>query len=235
MIQDSRFTNEERQKMRKNAVPFFGATSYQLPATSCSPGFSLVETIVAIAVMSIAIVGPITAAQRSLTAAKYSRDQMTAYFLAEEALEYVHYIRDVNAINNPNKIGCWLSNGLNQYDRNGKLFGVDPTAKSTSDNGVSTCNNGSNDKNIIDCNNADTNVNKCKLYFSGGPTGTGIYSHDSNKGNATVFRRWVQISAGSNDNERMITAKVQWTTGFSTTRTITLTDYITNWKEQVLY
>src|SRR3989344_7138561 len=69
------------KKAHGNTTPFF------------SFGFSLIETIVAISIMILAIIGPMTTAQKGFTSAEYSKDQMKAYYLAEEALEYVHYIR----------------------------------------------------------------------------------------------------------------------------------------------
>lgn len=56
-------------------------------------GFTLIETLVAIAILTIAIVAPFTAAQRSLVAANTARDQLIAASLAQEGLEYVREIR----------------------------------------------------------------------------------------------------------------------------------------------
>lgn len=177
-------------------------------------GFSLVEAIVAIAIMSLAIVAPITAAQRSLVSARYSRDEMTAYFLAEEALDYIHYIRDTNAVPDSNgKFSDWLS-GLGNCDATKdatQSCGIDPTA------------GGGN--NIIKCQPSD----KCDLRFN---SGTGIYGYQ-NSSVQTAFNRSVQILPASNSNERKVTATVKWKNAYSLSKTVVLTDYITNWKEQV--
>jgi prepilin-type N-terminal cleavage/methylation domain-containing protein len=59
-------------------------------------GFSLVETLVAITILLIAIAGPLTIASMALSDAKIAKDQVTARFLAQDALEYVRNIRDKN-------------------------------------------------------------------------------------------------------------------------------------------
>ena len=57
-------------------------------------GFTLVETLVAISIITIAIVGPLLTASRTLVAAYTARDQLTASYLASEASEYVRFMRD---------------------------------------------------------------------------------------------------------------------------------------------
>ncbi len=67
-------------------------------------GFTIVETLVAVAILMISIAGPLTIAQKGLTAAIYARDQVTASFLAQDAMEYIKNIRD-NDLNS----GDWLN------------------------------------------------------------------------------------------------------------------------------
>lgn len=52
-------------------------------------GFTLVETLVAIAILMISIAGPLTIANKSLTAAVYARDQVEASFIAQEVVEKI--------------------------------------------------------------------------------------------------------------------------------------------------
>lgn len=61
-------------------------------------GFTLIETLVALMLLSVAIVGPMTLTTKSLAAAQYARDQITAFYLAQEALEAVRSIRDGNIL-----------------------------------------------------------------------------------------------------------------------------------------
>lgn len=61
-------------------------------------GFTLIETFVAVSVLLISLVGPLSIASQSLRSAYYARDQVTAYYLAQEAIEYVRAKRDQNYI-----------------------------------------------------------------------------------------------------------------------------------------
>jgi prepilin-type N-terminal cleavage/methylation domain-containing protein len=61
-------------------------------------GFSILETLVAIAILLIATTGPMVFAQQSLRAARLSRDQVTAFYLAQDAIEFVKHIRDENSL-----------------------------------------------------------------------------------------------------------------------------------------
>lgn len=59
-------------------------------------GFTIVETLVAVAILMISIAGPLTIAQKGLMAAIYARDQSVAAFLAQDAVEYIKNYRENN-------------------------------------------------------------------------------------------------------------------------------------------
>ena len=61
-------------------------------------GFTLIETMVAVSLLSIAIVAPMSLTTKSLAAAYYARDQITAFHLAQEAIESVRHLRDHNIL-----------------------------------------------------------------------------------------------------------------------------------------
>lgn len=52
-------------------------------------GFTIIETLVAVTILMISIVGPLTIAQKSLMASIYARDQVTASFLAQDIIEKI--------------------------------------------------------------------------------------------------------------------------------------------------
>lgn len=77
-------------------------------------GFTLIETFVAITILVTAIAGPLTIASKGLTSSYVARDQLTASFLAQEAIEYVRQKRDTNHLQgNPS----WLSGFENCIDQ----------------------------------------------------------------------------------------------------------------------
>ena len=61
-------------------------------------GFTLIEALVAIAILTISIAGPITIASKGISSAIFARDQITAFYLAQEAVEFIRNKRDENNI-----------------------------------------------------------------------------------------------------------------------------------------
>ncbi|MHB8710121.1 MAG: prepilin-type N-terminal cleavage/methylation domain-containing protein [Minisyncoccota bacterium] len=57
-------------------------------------GFTLVEALVAVAIVALAIAGPMYSASRAIVAAEVAQQQLTASYLAQEGIEYVRSMRD---------------------------------------------------------------------------------------------------------------------------------------------
>ncbi len=57
-------------------------------------GFSLVETLVAISLLLIVIVGPMTISAKSAKSSTFATEQIQAFFLAQEGLELAQKARD---------------------------------------------------------------------------------------------------------------------------------------------
>lgn len=71
-------------------------------------GFTLIETLIAIAIIMIAITGPFAATENSINAANISRNKTIAVFLAQEGIEYVRAVRDKVYIKE-----CFSNDGIN--------------------------------------------------------------------------------------------------------------------------
>lgn len=81
------------------------------PMKHAPQGFTLIETMVAVTILAVAIVGPFVAIQSVLNASAASRDQLTATLLAQEGIEYVRSTRDANylfLVKNPGSTRSWL-------------------------------------------------------------------------------------------------------------------------------
>jgi prepilin-type N-terminal cleavage/methylation domain-containing protein len=63
-------------------------------------GFTLVETLVAITILLVVIVGPMTIAQKGIQNSYFAGDQTTAVYLAQEAIEHIQRLRDDVALDN---------------------------------------------------------------------------------------------------------------------------------------
>lgn len=186
-------------------------------------GFTLIETLVAISILLVSIVGPMEIASKGLFSAYYARDEITAYYLAQEAVEYVRNARDTTYVRNAfqglsedwlygledceNEEGCKINTQESFYLVNG----LNPDA-------VDLCDS--------DCG---------KLKFD---TVTSLYSYDTEGDNIvdSKFKRKVIIEKKENngvlDQEVIVTASVSWTTGsvFSTPKTFTLKERLFNWQ-----
>lgn len=85
------------------------------------PGFTLIETMVAISLIAIALTGPFTAVQIALRDSYIARDRLVASELAQEAMEYIRSIRDNNHLSNRSFV-----DGLSDAPRDG-CYGVSQT------------------------------------------------------------------------------------------------------------
>lgn len=92
-------------------------------------GFSLVETLVAITLLAVALVGPFIAVRNALTGSYIARDQLIASMLAQEGMEYLRSIRDNNYLASPQR--DWLD-GFSAAARDA-CFGASPSGVCTVD------------------------------------------------------------------------------------------------------
>ncbi len=95
--------------------------------TPTQRGFSLVETMVAITLLAIALVGPFIAVRNALKGSYVARDQLVASMLAQEGMEYIRSIRDNNYLSERS----WLD-GFNATARDG-CYGSSPSGVCTID------------------------------------------------------------------------------------------------------
>lgn len=61
-------------------------------------GFTLIETLVAVLLLSTAITGPLTIASKGLNATLIAKDQFIAFYLAQDAMEQVRFLRDSSCL-----------------------------------------------------------------------------------------------------------------------------------------
>lgn len=74
--------------------------------------FTLIETLVAVSILLLSLAGPLSIAAQALQGAFFARDQVTAFYLAQEAVEYVRAVRDQNYLASNN----WLTGVENCVD-----------------------------------------------------------------------------------------------------------------------
>ncbi len=78
-------------------------------------GFTVIEALVSIAIMLLSITGAFAVAQSSLQSSDLVKNRVTAYYLAQEGIEFLRQKRDDNGLkmlsskNNPDPNASWLS------------------------------------------------------------------------------------------------------------------------------
>jgi len=83
-------------------------------------GFTLIETLVAISILLLSLSVPLTIASKGLASSFFARDQITAFYLAQDAVEYIRNSRDNSSLS-----GISWSNEF--PDTSGAKFIVDTT------------------------------------------------------------------------------------------------------------
>ncbi len=219
----------------------------QKPKYKQRAGFTLVETLVAITVLLLSIAAPLAIAARALFAAYYARDQITAYYLAEEAIEYVKNARDTTFLHdvfdaNAATVG-------NTY----WLYGLTPCID-TGDAGFKGCLVDATK--VFDPYNASDAVVSCTadghedcmpLNFcesTAGNLDTGLWGYNSLPCSSTTtpppskFTRRVvikpQANKGGTSDEAIVTVTVSWPGNglASGAQSFVLTGAILNWERK---
>ncbi len=165
-------------------------------------GFTLVETLVAVSILSVSILAGFTAVQGSLKNSSLSKDQVTAFFLAQEAIEFVKNIRDENALTN---LGSTPTHWLNRLAEDssdpcwfGNVCRVDPYQYS-----ISSVNA------IVFCGTSSGSCPVLNQSISGSTTGLFGYTAGWP---ASRFKREIQFEQIT-ANQIYITVTVTWNMG----------------------
>ncbi len=202
------FTVYSLQKMRRILFP---SVHCQLPTANPQKGFTLIETLVAVMLLSVAVVAPMSLASRSLGSAYYARDQITAFYLAQEAIEALRSIRDSQIL-----IIAGSSSGVPD------IFGLIPHQ---------------DEPFIVDGRKGDssTAITRCNGVCPPLQTDNTLYGYagvgdDPSLWTATHFTRTVRAHAiaGTNDEIR-VTVTVTWQTGPIQQRSFTISENMYRW------
>lgn len=177
-------------------------------------GYSFVEVLVAIAILLVSIVGPLTIASTGLRNAQFAREQNIAFFLAQEGLEGVVFLRERAGIQNiddsSRSTWDWVSNAAT-FSLPDACFAGSPCRLNLDNITPQT--------RFTECNP----VSECDLYLQS--TGEIRYSHSS-AGEDTPFNRQIFFTEVGN-NALRVRSVVSWhASAFSATREVELETYI---------
>ena len=135
-------------------------------------GFTLIETLIAITILMISVAAPLSLASKGLQAANLAKNQIVAYYLAQDAYEWVKNKTDMNKIKNIPYGGG---------GQNGMIDGLDD------------CSSDTNSKCIIntlespDITSAVDRYTGQKLKVD-----NGVYSYGAS-GQDSIFKRYIHV------------------------------------------
>jgi len=195
------------------------------PYRNAVRGFTLVETLVAVAILVIAMAGPFYAVQQSLMASYTARDNLIASSLAQDGIEYIRALRDENylyTLHHPLSARTWL-------------YGVDGTASDGSPGGGTNCKN--NSYCVVDslfdtvtsCPSSASSCDPLRIVTSGNPTNPYFYTQKTTGSALKIsqFTRSVNV-LNINGHEAQIIVSVTWTS-HNKLNTVTVTDVLDDW------
>lgn len=195
----------------------------KLKIDNSTTGFTVVETLVAIAVLLLAISAPLTLAERSLASAEAARREVSAFYLAQEAMEFVRNHKDSNAIDSGGR--DWLKDLDECFDTPGE------DEESNKENGCGIDLTESGSRQINECSEARND--DCTLYQNIDESDEDLYGvfgmeRSSNDWQATDYTRRVFVDEISQDKEARVTAIVSWSEGIGP-KSVRVTSTIFNW------
>lgn len=182
--------------------------------------FTLIETLVAVLLLVTAITGPLTIASKGLTAALVAKDQITAYFLAQDAIEYIRYRRDTNCLGT-SPAACasnvWLS-GL------GQCLSADGTVRCVIDSTHNIFSSGTNNCSALPTACTNMKYDTVAKRFTYGSVSSTVVN--------TIFTRTTSIinPYGSSADQALVTVVVEWSDMAGITRNVTMREVLFNWQ-----
>lgn len=173
-----------------------------------SKGFSLLETVVAVAVLLMAISGPLSLAFFSLKAAALVENNTIAAYLAQEGMEFIKAYRATNVL----KVGRnnWLK------DMGNSTAG-------------SICFSSAGCRISLNPINLKLDIKSCSTFSCKLNLGGGFYTHEP--GAPTIFSRNVNLSAISGvsaDEQVAVDVIVSWSDRFGN-HTFKIDEVMHNW------
>lgn len=173
-------------------------------------GFTLIEVLVAIFILITAVVVPLTIGSKAFAYSNFVRDQSTASYLAQEAVEYIRLQRDNASLQYDGFTDPWESFSVRVKKCDGS--GVGCTVDVESGN-IEECS-------VIGCPALYLNPN------------TGRYEYTSDKSAVKGFTRTVKVTfEGSGVLRRVkISVDVSWNTNGIDKRNFEVIDYLTPWQ-----
>jgi|SRR3989338_9213161 len=185
-------------------------------------GFTLVETLVAVTILTIAVVAPLYVASRAIVSSQIARDQLIASYLAQEGIEYVRTMRDHEFLVAYRAGGATISDDAWDAFVGGSSIGSIASCITTTCTLDPSRNMGTGSGLAL----ASCSGNTCgQLYLS-----NGVYTQQPDIAGSLVtpFVRTVQATLASTNDMRIVSI-VRWTSR-GTPYTVSIYDHLVPWQ-----
>ncbi len=187
--------------------------NFKFSILNSKQGFTVLESIVAILVLSLAISGAFAAVRQGLHQSILSKDEVRAFYLAQEAVEIVRNKRDTNQLAFLNDgTTNWLSGITSDASDNcyfGKICSIDASSYNFVSLGSTYCGNSWDS-----CQNLRQNQTDFR------------YGNDTSWAN-TNFKREIMFESVSGSEVAMI-VRITWTKGLLT-KEFKIKTHLFNW------
>jgi len=180
-----------------------------------SKGFTLIETMVAVFILTMALVALLGLTSKSLFSSRYARNEITTNYLLQESIDYIRNQRDSIAFFEDNWQGFLTKLGYPSgpcFSSDGCYFDVN-----------------SNSLNINYCNTTPTSGTTLRcpfLKYDESATSGSFYNYGTS-GVTSNFKRKVFLKLNSED-ELLVTVTVEWLNG-NLVRKRSLSTSFLNW------
>jgi len=179
-------------------------------------GFTIIETLMAVLVLSIAIAGSLALASKGLSAIQAARQEVNAVYLAQNAMEYIRQLRDTN---------CLAASGSVATCPTGAWLGTAPNNIASKCGDSGGCEVDTLSGTVTVCPSAGCDV----LNYDAVNT---LYTYSGVGTTPTAFTRtiYVQSPVGGNANEASTTVLVRWLGQGGVVRSMRIHDDLYNWQ-----
>jgi len=186
-------------------------------------GFTLVETMVAVFILTLIIISLMTVVANSLFSSRYSRNEITANYLLQEVADYVRNDRDTTVFLQNGETEVPWQEFVNKYNfclyvdkKSGCYLNVFDTINSLGE--IKQCITNFSDQEPTGCP---------YLYYDSNAENSAFYTYDENNTVQTIFQRKIYFKE-INVNEVMFVITVYWKSG-SVTKSKSLNIHLTRW------
>jgi prepilin-type N-terminal cleavage/methylation domain-containing protein len=195
-------------------MKLFSITNKKICKSESQQGFTLVETLVAVAIFSISIAAVISVTAQGIASTSSSKNRIVANYLAQENIEYMRHLRN-KYTPTPGGTASWNSFMDLAARCVNKCAMADPTEFDPADE-------------LIPCLDSDKCEDRPVMYADNSLDGTGYFYQTATPSPNTPYRRYIVVENIGVDEIKVISTVV-WEERNNAQKNITLTETLTNW------